>query len=90
MRQGDSKIREAIGAATGTSISRELIAQQDAMNCLFNARVDALSVELSPRRTGIRAFMVRFIIRAATAWAALSGAADNWYARVTGTGHLDS
>ena len=63
------------------SISREVIALQEELNYIYNVRADALSVELLPKIKGIRGFTVRFIIKAATVWDALSGAVVNWYDR---------
>ncbi len=72
-----------------TNISRDVIAVQEGMNCLLNARADALCAGILRPSTGIKVFMEKFTIAAATAWAALNGAVGNWFARVTGTGRRD-
>jgi hypothetical protein len=53
-------------------------------NCLLVFTANATYVVASRRKPGIRGFMGKFIIKAATALDAFSGAVDSLYDRVTG------
>ncbi len=85
VRNGESTLR-VTSDAMDTNISRDVIAVQEGMNCLLNARADALCAGILRPRTGIQAFMAKFTIAVATAWRVLSGAVASWFAHVTGTG----
>lgn len=94
-RQDISSTSEASGTATGTRIDLESIAAQGAMNCLLNARVDALSVGLSLPSRGSQASMASCITLAATACRKLrafirsTGVAVSLFVRAIITGRLD-
>lgn len=88
--KSDESMHLATSDEMGTNISKEWTGVTVVGNSIYWFAADAVYVAHLPPKKGIRAFMAKYIIAAATAWDVLSGAAGNWFARATDTGRRDS